>query len=85
MKIVRLQPNGGALGKLIRVGLEMPGAHRGMSWLLSPSGLDHFMLGPRTFGADSLSSEFQRRCGSQHELVLAVGVLLPSCKTDQAL
>jgi glycosyltransferase involved in cell wall biosynthesis len=51
VKIVRLQPNGGALGKLIRLGLEAPGAHRGMSWLLSPSGLDHFMQGPRAFGA----------------------------------
>ena len=51
VKIVRLQPNGGVLGKLIRLGLEAPGAHRGMSWLLSPSGLDHFMQGPRAFGA----------------------------------
>ena len=48
--IVRLQPDGGALGKLIRQCWNMPGGYRGFNWLLSSSGLDLFMQGPRTFG-----------------------------------
>ncbi|MEQ1844262.1 MAG: glycosyltransferase, partial [Nitrospira sp.] len=50
VKIVRLQPNGGVLGDLIRLGWKVPGADRGMNRLLSSSGFDLFMKGPRTFG-----------------------------------
>ena len=50
VKIVRLQPDGGALGKLIRLCWNMPGGYRGFNWLLSPSGVDLFLKGPRTFG-----------------------------------
>lgn len=47
VKIVRLQPtNGGPLERLIR----LRGGYRGLNWLLSPSGFDLFMRGPRTFG-----------------------------------
>ena len=50
VKIVRLQPDGGLWEKLIPLCGNMPGWHRGLNWLLSPSGLDLFMQGPRTFG-----------------------------------
>ena len=50
VQVVRLQPNGGTLGKLIRLCWDLPGGHRGLNWLLSPTGFDLFMQGPRTFG-----------------------------------
>jgi glycosyltransferase involved in cell wall biosynthesis len=50
VKIVRLQPNGEALGKLIRLCWNLPGGYRVFNWLLSSSGLELFMRGPRTFG-----------------------------------
>lgn len=50
VKIVRLQPDGGALGKLIQLCWNMRGGYRGFNWLLSPSGAELFLRGPRTFG-----------------------------------
>lgn len=50
VKVVRLQPDGGALGRVIRLCWNLRGGHRGLNWLLSPSGFNLFMQGPRTFG-----------------------------------
>jgi glycosyltransferase involved in cell wall biosynthesis len=50
VKVVRLQPDGGALGKLIQLCWNMRGGCRGFNWLLSPSGTNLFLQGPRTFG-----------------------------------
>ncbi|HKU51786.1 MAG TPA: glycosyltransferase family 4 protein, partial [Nitrospira sp.] len=50
VKIVRLQPDGGLLGKLIQWCWNMRGGCRGFNRLLSPSGVDLFLQGPRTFG-----------------------------------
>ena len=60
VKIVRLQPDGGALGKLIQLCWNMRGGCRGFNWLLSPSGATLFLQGPRTFGVIPylLSSNF---------------------------
>ena len=60
VKIVRLQPDGGALGKLIQLCWNMYGGYRSFSWLLSPSGVNLFLQGPRTFGVIPylLSSNF---------------------------
>lgn len=50
VKVVRLQPEGGALGRLIRLWQKARGGYRSLNWLLSPSGFDLSMQGPRTFG-----------------------------------
>lgn len=53
VKIVRLPPDGGVLGKLIRLCWNMPGGYRGFTRLLSPSGVELFMRGPRAYGVIS--------------------------------
>mgnify|MGYP001599773116 CR=1 FL=1 len=50
VKIIRLEPEGGALGKIVRRSLDLPGGCRLFNRILSPSGLDHFTQGPRTYG-----------------------------------
>ncbi len=51
VKVVRLQPsNGGTLEKLLLAGQNVRGGYRGLNWLFSPSGLELFLRGPRTYG-----------------------------------
>lgn len=50
VRIMRLEPGGGALGKVIKCSLDLPGGCRLYSQILSPSGFDHFTQGPRTYG-----------------------------------
>ena len=50
VKVIRLEPEGKALGKIVRLSLDLPGGCRLFNKALSPSGLDHFTQGPRTYG-----------------------------------
>ena len=50
VKIIRLEPEGGILGSLVRLSLELPGGCRLFNSVLSRSGLDLFDQGPRTYG-----------------------------------
>lgn len=50
VKVVRLEPEGGALGKMVRISLDLRGGCRLFNRILSPSGLGHFTQGPRTYG-----------------------------------
>ncbi len=50
VRIVRLEPEGGILGRLVRLSLKLPGGCRLFNSVLSPSGLDLLTQGPRTYG-----------------------------------
>ena len=50
VKVIRLEPEGGNFGKIVRLSLDLRGGCRLFRKVLSPSGLDHFTQGPRTYG-----------------------------------
>ena len=50
VKVIRLEPEGGSFGKIVRLSLDLRGGCRLFNKILSPSGLDHFLQGPRTYG-----------------------------------